>query len=1000
MEAPRTPTREDAHLIQPPDSANSLLGGGISPLPKMPRIPSLNKETTEEELNEKKKLYDQLNRHIAEGLCLMASNASTMHNHENIIKDDMESFMMRLGFKNDILRAVISKEPFFVQYDRSKFIEYYSQQLNTFKQDDVWDLLKSRLMYMFVEKLICEGSQGFDKKSNYGLLNLALKILVKDDVKNCLLVDFCSNKKARLNQGLSRDEMHLVKDTGDQRHTMLITNLVEAIDTENAYCIYQEIVKIIQVTAQEEERTGEEDIGVIDVCAVLRKVAGQAKLSAKKESIGVIAFAMLIFQIFLSVPIQTKLDKPDKFQEPVDTNPQIHFNSTVCVCDHKPSRKRKFENLSKATEDEIKLIVNYKGDVRYSDLTLKTNFNLCDSKYASSKCFVLFKKLSEEDDEEIVECGNLRTKKGDLKTTEISDKQKQRLLERAQKDRDNKNREEIIDQLIQHKFGNDDETDLIVMTSLRLCVTTRLDLLLSSHDRKTTSIPLSKYACLTLDRSSHHYILKGVGYGIFNDIKYSSYGLIPSETPTFHQWSSYDFSLFYIAKQFKNSIAYVKFILDANTKLEEYIGYGKFFLVDDWNTNHPMPTLLKNGLPGAGPQFNVMTNLNTYTDTIVKKRGQRGVQHVKLSSKTTEKIAKRKLSGSGLEFSHEILYFRVDNNTEDDPKQKGSLRDVIKIHGGFPVINHPTDQYREPSDGPNGGAYNLFKNAKDKKEPDFLRRSKLQRMVIYSMFGVDAYHKNNPNPTKNVFDPSDGFRKTCIEFCLSTCNPHADTCLFDNKGGGFSTKDYENTDKYIDCDLYYPKKTAEDFYGTSGMSFFVTSDAQQDSKKELLAMNIPRIVALCGGPLAIGLLMNDKNVDFRPYPFKGGEITMLNNDSSAFLKFQTWNTCMYLHSLLLVKLIGTDITQGICTIKKMKALMSSLGKYVSGFTEVTDPKIVELKIKRRNHFLSLRDDFADYGDNYDSDNDEDNDEDNDHQVLRAGSPALHDSLEDFIERCH
>ena len=122
--------------------------------------------------------------------------------------------------------------------------------------------------------------------------------------------------------------------------------------------------------------------------------------------------------------------------------------------------------------------------------------------------------------------------------------------------------------------------------------------------------------------------------------------------------------------------------------------------------------------------------------------------------------------------------------------------------------------------------------------------------------------------------------------------------------------------------------------------------------------------------------MNDKNVDFRPYPFKGGEITMLNDDSSAFLQFKTWNTCTYLHSLLLLKLIGTDINQGINTIKKMKALMSSLGQHVFGFTEVTDPKIVQLKVKRRNHFLSLRD-FDDYGDNYD---DNANDE-NDHQPI-------------------
>tara|TARA_Y100000741_G_scaffold109605_1_gene82218 strand:- start:728 stop:3775 length:3048 start_codon:yes stop_codon:yes gene_type:complete len=1003
---PTTPQPRYETTPPPPSSANSLLGGGIpppSPTRNVPPIPNIANEQADE--NEVK-FYDEVNSYIAENLCLFASNVET--SGENIINNDMKSFMQRLEIKNDILDAVILQQPFYVQYDKSQYITYYVKRSNDYCKEDIWNFLKSRLMYMFVEKLICEGSQGFDKKSENGLINLALKILHKNDVKKCLLIDFCSNKKVKLNQG----SFHLVK-TQKQ-----ITNLSEAIESENAYCIYKEILKIMQTAATDEEHAdSDDDIGIIDAASVLRTIAEHVHRNisdgaGKKESIGVIAFAMLIFQIFLSAPIQSKLIKPDKFQEPVvDTDFQINFNSTVPVCKHTPHRKREFDHLSKATEDDTNAIVNYTGDVPYSELTISPKFNLYESKCASSPSFIVFKKLPNE---QPLDCGDVPP---GLARKKIRAK-KLEMMNTAQQKRIYEHRENTIDRIIKHKFGTDHITDLIVMTSLRLCVTTKLDLLLSSHDRQTTSINLKKYKCLTDDRASHHYILKGVGFGIINDIKYSSYGLIPSTPPTFHQWSSYDFSLFYIAKEFKNSSQYVKFILAANTKLEQYIGPGNLFFIDDWDMNHPMPTLGNNGLCGAGKQFNVITNLNTYSDT-VPKNGSNS-QAKRLSSKADEIQATQKITG-GLSFSHEYLYFRVvGTGQENKEKKMGGLRDVSKIQGGFPLINKPANHYRESSDGPNGGAYKLFRNARNTK--DFMDRSKLQRLVMYSMFGVDPYHANISN--KNTFDPPCGFSKTCVDTSLSIFNIHPDNSLVEDKNGGFSTKAYHAIEKYQNKEKYLSSylngavnralKDAPDrrhmniedikneaIYGTSGMSFFLNEDIQTSPKKEAIAFNVPRIVALCGGPLAIGLLMNDTNTDFRSYPFKGGEITMLNQDSSAFLKFETWNTCKYLHSSLLLKLIGVDMSQGTCMIKHLKTRMSSYGKYVSGFTEITDPEKVKLKVKRRDHFLTLRltAQAQGYGD-CEHDSDDDDNDDNDENDLRAQSPALHDSLDDTIAKMY
>lgn len=391
-----------------------------------------------------------------------------------------------------------------------------------------------------------------------------------------------------------------------------------------------------------------------------------------------------------------------------------------------------------------------------------------------------------------------------------------------------------------------------------------------------------KYKVSSKNGNGHRFILKAVAFGYVNDIKHSSHGLTPTSPPNMKQWSTYDFSLLRIARDTDDK--FIKLIFDCNSRMEKLIGPGELFKIKIKSSVGTAQWNMYEPIPFDGVWCGAGEQFN-----VLKNRNS-------ISKNPDFK-------------SHH--YIRIEKkNVKTQMKRPNGLGDVLKIHGPYPETQD-SHSYKEEE----------YEIARDEQDYNFNCRQTDQKLTILSMVGnraMDDIIKLEYNTT--------ALDIMSFEMSLSQNKLHL--------------KFKKGSEKY--------KCNPEKIMITGGMSYF-----KEHMNCGLIAHSIPRIVSLCGGPLAIGTLMESPHVEeFKSYPFMGIDFNLWkieygsNNmvESANGLNIKTWETCTYLHSFFLIKLIGAYNSKSADGGKNsilffLKDNMSLLEK-LPGFTKIDGSLLV------------------------------------------------------------
>ena len=161
MSSPSTPRGQKISTTLPPP--HSLEGGGINdmtPPMKVPTLPTVGVPKSNSNQGCNPTTNDVVNKFLSKEITKLAHK---FYNNMNMI-EAMKLFTLRFKAKTDMLHALIAGEEFLIKYHLNPAFATFRDPNNRNRiiEHDMWQFLKRPETYMFVEKMICEGSQGFD----------------------------------------------------------------------------------------------------------------------------------------------------------------------------------------------------------------------------------------------------------------------------------------------------------------------------------------------------------------------------------------------------------------------------------------------------------------------------------------------------------------------------------------------------------------------------------------------------------------------------------------------------------------------------------------------------------------------------------------------------------------------------------------------------------------------------------------------------------------------